>query len=386
MAPALQNTSLFKPLKVGNAALQTRVVLLPMTRNRNSDDHTPTDLMLEYYQKRTRFPGTLAITEAILVSEKAGLYANVPGLWADKHVEGWKKIVDAVHANGSFISAQLWALGRVGDPVLLKEKGHDLTSSSPLYESEGSKKKAEEAGNPVRELTEEEIKDLIYNQFTKAAKNAVAAGFDILEIHGATGYLIEQFLNPSSNKRTDKYGGSIENRARFALELVDHLISVVGANKVAIRISPFSVFQGMLGENESIHPIVTFGYLLDQLQKRAEAGNELAYISIVDGRFSDDFTEAPVDNTFTRQVWKGKIVRGGNYTYDLKDWKDVQNDVKADSRTLIGFGRHFLANPDLPYRLQKGQDLNKYDRETFYSGNIAGYNTYPDYGEMAKHE
>ncbi|KAK6458654.1 NAPDH dehydrogenase [Scheffersomyces xylosifermentans] len=377
-APILKGTNLFKPIKVGAVTLQNRVAHLPTTRTRATSEHVPTDLIQQYYSDRSSSPGTLLVTEATLISEKQGIYTNVPGIWNQDHVKGWKKVTDAVHKKGGFMSIQLWALGRVGKPDLLKAAGHDLTSASALYESEASKKAAEAAGNPVRELTEEEIKDLIFNQYTNAAKNSIEAGFDIIEIHGANGYLVEQFINPSSNKRTDKYGGSIENRARFVLELIDHLITVVGAERLAIRFSPFSFFQGMLAENEEVHPVATFGYILSELQKRANDGKQLAYINLVDGRFNADWTESGVDNSFANQIWKGVILRGGNYTYDDKNnWKTVAKDVDADDRTLIGFGRHFIANPDLVERLKEGKELNAYDRDTFYTTNNYGYNTYP---------
>lgn len=280
----------------------------------------------------------------------------------------------------SLSNCGLWVV-LVFQASLLKAEGLPLTSSSALYESEKSKEAAEAAGNPVRALTEEEIKDLIYNQYTNAAKNAIEAGFDFLEIHGANGYLVEQFINPSSNTRTDKYGGSIENRARFVLELIDHLISVVGADKLAIRLSPFNTFQGMLAEDEAVHPIATFGYIVSELQRRANEGKELAYINVVDGRFNPDGTESALDNKFIDQIWKGIILRGGNYTYDDKNnWANVAKDVDQDDRTLIGFGRHFIANPDLVSRLENGHELNAYDRSTFYGHDNNGYNTYPFYG------
>lgn len=233
----LKETDLFKPIKVGQHTLTNKVTFAPTTRNRALNDHTPSDLELEYYDKRSKFPGSLLITEATFVSEQGGLYANVPGIWNDKHVNAWKRITDKVHENGSFISCQFWFLGRVADPKLLKEHGLDLVSSSALYPNDDFKKKAETAGNPVRALTEQEIHDLIYDSYTKAAKNAMAAGFDYIELHSAHGYLLDQFLQPATNERTDKYGGSVENRARFLLELIDQLITIVGANKLAIRIS-----------------------------------------------------------------------------------------------------------------------------------------------------
>lgn len=301
------------------------------------------------------------------------------------HVAAWKKITDKVHQNGSFISNKLWALERVGDPELLKEKGLDLTSSSAIYPDENSEKFAIAAGNPIRGLTEKEIHDLIYNKFTNAAKNAITAGFGYIEIHGANGYLVDQFLQPVSNKRTDKYGGSIENRARFVLELIDHLITVVGANKLAIRISPWTKFQGMKAEKDRI--ITTFSYLLHELQRRADEGNELAYISIVEPRVegteSVEKSQQTGDNTFAGQIWKGIILKSGNYTYDAPPFKTLLKDI-GDNRTLVRFARYYTSNPDLVKRLYEVWNLRPYYRDSFYTKNNWGYNTWTNYDEKVE--
>ena len=380
----LKETDLFKPIKVGQHTLTNKVTFAPTTRNRALNDHTPSDLELEYYDKRSKFPGSLLITEATFVSEQGGLYANVPGIWNDKHVNAWKRITDKVHENGSFISCQFWFLGRVADPKLLKEHGLDLVSSSALYPNDDFKKKAETAGNPVRALTEQEIHDLIYDSYTKAAKNAMAAGFDYIELHSAHGYLLDQFLQPATNERTDKYGGSVENRARFLLELIDQLITIVGANKLAIRISPWAKFQGMKAEQDSTHPITTFSYVLHELQKRADNGNEFAYVSIVEprvqGNVDVDKSEQKGDNTFVEQIWKGIILKSDNYTYDAPHFDTLLNDI-SDNRTLVGFSRYYTSNPDLVKRLYEGWDLTPYDRDTFYTTNNWGYNTWNNYNE-----
>mmetsp|Transcript_5292 Transcript_5292/g.6017 ORF Transcript_5292/g.6017 Transcript_5292/m.6017 type:complete len:412 (+) Transcript_5292:1250-2485(+) len=384
---ALKETNLFKPVKVGQNTLTNKVTFAPTTRNRALEDHTPSDLELEYYDKRSKFPGSLLITEATFVSEQGGLYANVPGIWSDNHVDAWKKITDKVHENGSYISCQFWFLGRVADPKLLKEHGLDLVSSSALYPDEDFRKKAEAAGNPVRALTEQEIHDLIYDSYTKAAKNAIAAGFDYIELHSAHGYLLDQFLQPATNHRTDKYGGSVENRARFLLELIDHLITVVGANKLAIRISPWAKFQGMKAEEDSTHPITTFSYVLHELQKRADNGNEFAYVSIVEPRVQGNIdvasSEQIGDNTFVGQIWKGIILKSGNYTYDAPHFKTLLHDI-SDNRTMVGFARYYTSNPDLVKRLYEGWDLTPYERLTFYGSSNWGYNTFTRYNEQRK--
>lgn len=376
----LKDTPLFQPIKVGKNELSNRVVYVPTTRFRALDDHTPSDLQLKYCNDRTKYAGTLVETEATFVSPQGGLYTNIPGIWNESHVKGWKAITDRIHKNKSFAAVQLWYLGRVGNPAVLKERGLPLVAPSAIYPNEEAKKAAEKAGNPIRSLTEEEIHDIIYNQYPNAARNALAAGFDYIELHGAHGYLLDQFLQPGSNKRTDKYGGSIENRARFVLEIIDNLIEIVGADKLAIRISPWATFQGIKADKDEVHPITTFTYLLHELQKRADKGKQLAFISVVEPRISGSEDVSAADyanksNNFVEMVWKGVILKAGNYTYDAPEFNGIQNDI-ANGRTLIGFARYFTSNPDLISRLAEGKELTPYNREVFYSKTNWGYNTW----------
>lgn len=373
----LQSTKLFQPIKVGNTTLPHRIAHLPTTRNRAAN-HVPTNLMKQYYTDRAK-SGALLVTEATLVSLNQGIYPLVPGIFTHQQSNAWKVIVDSVHAHGGAIAVQLWALGRVGNAKLLKDHGLPLTGPSANYEHEQAERDAIAAGNPIRELTEEEIKDIIYNQFDNAVKLADAAGFDFIELHGANGYLFEQFIHPGINQRTDKYGGSIENRARFLLETLDHLCTIVDSKKLAIRISPVNYFQ-----TPGVNPtyVEDYSYIASELQKRAEEGNELGYINIVDGRFSDATMEKTlaIDLQFIHDIWKGAILRGGNYTYD-EGWKDIEAHTSEDDRTLVGFGRNFIANPDLPQRVARGLPLNPHNRDTFYTPYNYGYNTYPFHGD-----
>lgn len=382
---SFKDTNFFKPLKVGSVTLSHRVAHLPTTRFRAADDHTATDLQLKYYADRGAIPGTLLVTEATSSSARTGFYPNIPAIWEDKHVESWKKVTDAVHDNGSFISLQLWSLGRVFPAGLAKAHGLDVTSASATYESEKAKEEAEKIGVPTRPLTEEEIKDLILTDFTNAAKNGLEAGFDFLEIHAANGYLLEQFIQPSSNLRTDKYGGSIENRARFLLELVDHLLTFVPAEKLAIRLSPYNTFQGTLGKDEPISPIVQYGYIFDQLQKRADkSGKELGYVSYVDSSMTNpSFGQENVE--FVRALYKGVLLRGGAYSYFDQAKEALLKDIQ-DDKTIIGFGREFISNPDLPERIKEGYPLTPYDRSTFYTNTNWGYNTYLRHGETTVYD
>lgn len=381
---ALKATKLFQPLKVGKNTLSHRAVFAPSTRFRALPDHTPLDLQLEYYDKRSRFPGTLVITEGTLPSLSTGVDAKVPGIYSDKQVEEWKKITDKIHENGSYASVQLWGLGRGADPVQSKKEGLKYKGVSAIYHSQEAEQAAKKAGNELQEYTTQEVEQVVQD-FMRAGENAVKAGFDYVELHGATGYLINQFFESSANKRTDKYGGSIENRARFALELIDGLSEAIGPEKVAIRISPWLKYTGMKAEQDEIHPIATFGYFLGQLQKRADAGKELAYVSLIEPRIPGMLSneDAFGSNAFAKSVWKGILIRSGNYTYDVPDFKQLLEDID-DDRTLAGFSRYFLSNPDLIYKLQDGGELEHYDRKTFYTSTNWGYNTWNGWDEAAE--
>ncbi|CAI5756767.1 unnamed protein product [Candida verbasci] len=373
---SIQSSNLFKPLTIGSSTVKNRIAHLPTTRTRAiKDGHVPTDLQLQYYTDRAK-DGSLLITEATLISLNQGIYPSVPGIWNQQQAKAWKKIVDSVHENGGVIAAQLWALGRVGNAKLLKENGLPLTGPSANYEHEQAEKDAIEAGNPIQELTEEQIDDLINNQYPNAVKLASeTANFDFVELHAANGYLFEQFIHPDINKRTDKYGGSIENRSRFLFNVLDKLFEIVDPQKVAIRISPANEFQ-----TPRVNPsfVEDWTYIIKELQKRAEQGKALAFIDLVDARFNEDRTHTNIDLEFIPEIWKGILIRGGNYTYDDKDnWAQIVEDANLDDRTLVGFGRYFIANPDLPKRIYNDEELNDYDRSTFYSPYNYGYNTYP---------
>ncbi|CAN3373849.1 hypothetical protein DIURU_004364 [Diutina rugosa] len=380
----LGDTKLFKPIEVGAHTLENRVVYAPTTRFRALANHVPSDLQVQYYDDRSKTPGSLLITEATFVSPQAGGYPNIPGIWNAEQSKAWKVVTDKVHANKSFMSVQLWNLGRAAFPKVLKEEGQDYVSASQVYDTEERKKAAEEAGNPLRPLTTEEVDNLIEEVYPNAAKQAMDAGFDYVELHSAHGYLLDQFLQPTTNKRTDKYGGSIENRARLVLSLVDKLGEQIGYEKVGIRISPWAQFEGMKGKDAEINPIATFGYLLSELQRRANDGKKLAYVSIVDPRVSgiEDQTVdfASESNDFVPLIWKGTIIKAGNYTYDSPKFTSLIKDIEND-RTLIGFARYYTSNPDLVERLRKGEELTPYKRDLFYANSNWGYNTFDKYGD-----
>ncbi|KAH7240338.1 uncharacterized protein BKA55DRAFT_650449 [Fusarium redolens] len=368
---------LWQPLKLGNTTLSHRIALAPLTRLRNDDDHLPLDLMIKYYADRASTPGTLVISEATGISKAAEAAPNAPGISSPEQIEGWRKIYDAVHAKGSFMFQQLWDLGRAGDPDYLKKRGYKYSSSSSL-QMEG-KNVAPEA------LTEEEIWQKI-REFRQAARNVVDAGGDGVEIHGAHGYLIDQFISESINNRTDKWGGSVENRARFLLEVIKATVEEIGAERTALRLSPFATFQSAYTAN----PWDQFGYIFSELKK---AGYKLAYVSLVEPRGNPAILDAtpkdlasdkvsPFGNKkqsleYFLDMWDNQspVIVGGGYipdnVYDAVDGSYKKWDV------VVAFGRWFISNPDLVFRLKYGVALTPYQRDTFYAAKSnKGYNDY----------
>lgn len=375
-------TNALKPIKVGKCELQNRIVLPPLTRVRADINGVPDGkLSGEYYSQRGQSPGTLLITEAVSVSKQASGFDHTPGLYSEEQVEQWKIVTDAVHSKKSYVFAQLWATGRAGNPASLARDGLRYDSASDdVYLSEDIKEAALKAKNPQHGITKEEIKEYVAN-FAKAAKNAVAAGFDGVELHAANGYLVDQFLDPATNHRTDEYGGSIENRARFALEIIDAMVEAIGAERVAVRLSPFGRFQGMSGSKNPLF-LAQHAYIIGELERRGQEGKRLAFIDLVEARLPNLFTEEldgkPTDSSdFIYTVWEGIVVRSGNFGTH----PDVALKVFENERTLLAYGRVFISNPDLVYRLEKGLPLNQYNRSTFYGGGAVGYTDYPTYEE-----
>ncbi|KAI8145190.1 hypothetical protein BJV82DRAFT_605238 [Fennellomyces sp. T-0311] len=359
-------SALFKPIKIGSTQLEHRIVLAPLTRRRSDKNHVPTTLQQEYYAQRATKGGML-ITEGVLISPMAGGYRGAPGIYSDQMIQGWKKITDAVHAKGGFIYMQLWHVGRATGSVLLPNNAQPVSASpiaikGPNTHTDGSDFEVPHA------LTVEEIAETVQD-YVQAAKNAITAGFDGVEIHGANGYLLDQFINSISNQRTDQYGGSIANRARFILETVAAVSQSIGAERVGIRMSPWSEFQDV--EDET--PYETWGYIIDKLQ---EHHPDLAYVHMVEPR--DDFARKTRNDTVNsldpfRAKWKGTFISAGGYTTNPA----LAAQVADKTGNMIAIGRAFIANPDLVYRLKHGLPLNKYNRATFYSEGPVGYTDYP---------
>ncbi|TKX24148.1 putative inactive reductase easA [Elsinoe australis] len=362
------DTRLFSPLKIGNLTLSSRLVMAPLTRFRSDDAHVPLDFVPEYYAQRACVPGTLLISEATFISPQAGGYPSVPGIYSDAQIAAWKKVTDAVHAKGSYIYLQLWALGRAAKAGVLKEEGrYDVVSASDV---------PIEGGDKPRPLTEEEIQTYI-KDYAQAAKNAVeGAGFDGVEIHGANGYLVDQFTQDVSNKRTDAWGGSVEKRARFGIEVAKAVVEAVGADKTGIRLSPWSNFQDM----RMAEPIPQFSYLLEELKKL-----KLAYVHVVESRISGNADVEPTDkNEFAFKIWDVSpvLVAGG---FKPESARTFVNEEQKDKDVAVVFGRYWISTPDLVYRIKHGIDLTQYDRNTFYNPRSKdGYIDYPFSEEFQK--
>ena len=352
---------LFSKCTLGQLELQNRMVMAPMTRNR-CPDNVPNDLVREYYTQRAS--AGLIITEGTSTSPNGLGYPRIPGIFSPAQVAGWKEVTESVHAKGAKIFIQFMHCGRIGHPLNLPAGARVIGPSAvaaagDIYtDAEGMKTNA-----TPEAMTEADIKTAI-EEFAQGAKNAVLAGFDGVELHGANGYLLEQFIRPTSNLRADQYGGSIENRSRFVLEVVEATIAAIGKEKVGIRLSPFGVFNDM-----PLYPEMEadYTYLAQQLSARG-----LLYIHIVD-HSAMGAPEVPASmKTIFRKEFKGNLILSGGY-----DAARAEADLAASKCDLIAVGRPFLANPDLVARWASGAALNEPDFSTFYVPGPKGYIDYP---------
>lgn len=411
MTNSLATTRLFSPIRVGNCHLKHRVVHAPTLRCRSTVEFVATDMMLDYYLLRSVYPGTLIVFESTLVSAFSGLSPRKPGAFSERQQRALDKIFDEIHRNGSFVLIQLVAPGRVADVELMRQHGLPYLGPSPIYASEALRKKAQALGLELQELSVEQI-HRIQDEFVESAVGCLRQKADIVEIHGTSGFLVEQFLSPLSNQRTDTYGGSIENRARFLLELVDRFCAhaEIGSQKTAVRLAPWSTHNGMNYEKyEKIedHPALQMTeYLFREFQARKVKGDELAYVSIVEPRVSgsadvENWEQSKELNELLFPLFDGTVIRSGAYATNYKvetggdgetgklggtvtdqiHYAQLIKDVEADDRTLIGLSRPFTSNPDLIFRLENGLELRKYERPYFYTHTKRGYLTYGKYDE-----
>ncbi|KAF9444072.1 NADH:flavin oxidoreductase/NADH oxidase [Macrolepiota fuliginosa MF-IS2] len=366
------SSRLFQPITVGRTQLKHRVVLAPLTRVRADDNHVPNlPIMKEYYSQRATMPGTLLITEATIIAPQAGGLKNAPGIYSKDQVGAWKEIVQGVRKNGSSIFCQLWAFGRQANEAALKADDATLTVVGPSPIPTNSK-----GASVPRELTIPEIKEYV-QLYATAARNAIhEAHFDGVEIHCANGYLVDQFLQDVSNKRQDDYGGSVERRSRFGLEVIRAVVGAVGtAEKVGIRLSPWSPF-GSMGMDD---PLPQFDHFVSTLKSEFP---DLAYIHVIEPRVAGDkdhdtqTNKRHAANDFLRNIWAPKpYISTGGY-----DRADAIRQADERENELVAFGRIFISNPDLPMRLEKDIPLTPYNRKTFYlSGDTSGkgYTDYP---------
>jgi N-ethylmaleimide reductase len=348
-------------VQLGPYTLPNRMVMAPMTRNRAGESLAPTTAVATYYSQRAS--AGLIITEGSQVSPQGVGYPNTPGIHSDAQVEGWKKVTSAVHERGGRIFLQLWHVGRISHPSLQPEGALPVAPSALAAEGTVFTYSGPQPFVTPRALELAEIPGVV-EQFAHGARQALAAGFDGVELHGANGYLIDQFLRDGTNHRTDAYGGPVENRVRFLVEVVEAVAGVWGADRVGVRFSPTGTFNSMSDSD----PVATFGHAAQALDRFG-----LAYLHVVEpfsGRFA--VPGAPAVAPAIRERFHGALILNGGF-----DLAAADAAIASGQADLISFGQLFLANPDLPERFAEGAPLNTTDSTTFYTGGEKGYIDYP---------
>jgi N-ethylmaleimide reductase len=357
-------TKLFEPYKLGPIRLPNRLVMAPLTRNRAVPGMVPSPLSVEYYGQRAS--AGLLITEASQVSQQGQGYQDTPGIYSKEQVAGWRKVTDRVHARGGRIFIQLWHVGRVSHTSLQPNNGAPVAPSAIRANGKTF------VGGKFTDISEPRALELaeipgIIERFKRGTANALAAGFDGVEIHGANGYLLDQFARDGTNKRIDAYGGSIENRAKLMLEVSKVVTAEAGAERTGIRISPVTPANDISDSN----PQALFDYIVDHLNAL-----KLTYIHVIEGATGGPRDIAPFDYGSLRKRFKGAYIANNGYDFDL-----ATKALAANEADLIAFGKPFISNPDLVERLQCGAPLNEADKATFYGGGAKGYTDYPALGE-----
>ncbi|EKE43229.1 GTN reductase [Oceaniovalibus guishaninsula JLT2003] len=353
---------LFDPLKAGDLTLPNRVLMAPLTRNRAHADGTPKEIAATYYAQRAS--AGLIITEATQISPMGKGYIDTPGIHTQKQADAWARIVDAVHAAGGRIALQLWHVGRISHVSLLPGGAQPLSSSAVRADSKTFTANGfEDCSDPVA-MTADQIARTI-DDYATAARFARDAGFDGVEVHGANGYLLDQFLQDGVNRRDDDYGGSVENRMRLLSQVLDRVTDVFGASRVGVRLSPL----GQANDISDSDPETLFAGVIDMLSPRG-----LAYLHFVEGFTGVDDTSQDDRAMLRRLRSRFEGTYFGNGGYDARAAAQAIREGRADA---IAFGRPFIANPDLPERFRIGAALNEQDRDTFYGGGEKGYTDYP---------
>jgi N-ethylmaleimide reductase len=361
---SMTDLRLLSPAILGALELPNRMIMAPLTRCRAGAGYIPQPINATYYAQRAS--AGLIISEATQVTRNGIGYPNTPGIYTSEQVAGWQQVTEAVHAQGGRIFLQLWHAGRVAHPSLLPVGEIPIAPSAIAANCMADTAGGQQPHVTPRALALAEILEIV-EQFQIGAKNAIAAGFDGVEIHSANGYLLDQFLQDGSNQRSDEYGGSVENRARLLLAVVQAVVEVWGQEKVGVRLSPSSAFNDM----QDSDPTATFSYVADALNQFG-----LAYLHVIEPRIQGNITIAETGKglgaRFFRSIFQGSIVTAGGYTCEMGEAV-----LQEDSADFVAYGRLFLANPDLPKRFALNAALNRYDRSTFYSRGEPGYTDYP---------
>lgn len=361
-----QQDPLYRPFTLGDLRLPNRVLMAPLTRSRSKQPgDVPWELNATYYTQRAG--AGLIFSEATQVSPQGKGYAFTPGIHSDEQVDGWRKVTEAVHDAGGRIYLQLWHVGRISRPELQPEG--QLPVAPSAIKPEGAQTFIDAQSGLVevlepRALSSEEIPGVV-EQFRRGARNAKHAGFDGVEIHGANGYLLDQFIRSKSNRRDDEYGGSIENRLRFPMMVVDAVVDVWGGERTGIRVSPTGTFNDMQDDD----PVATYGAFAKKLN---DSG--IAFIEVVEDSFQGNEADGRPESVIQaiRQNFKGAYIANGNYSAE-----EARQRIVEGLCDLVTFGRMFISNPDLPERFRKESPLEEYDQDTFYGGDERGYTDYP---------
>ncbi len=356
-----ENMDLFSPIQLGAYTLPNRIVMAPLTRNRAAVGNVPQAINVTYYTQRAS--AGLIIAEATQVSPQGQGYPATPGIHSPEQIAGWRTITDAVHKLGGLIFLQLWHVGRISHPSLQPNGELPVAPSAIAPNVTASTYEGSKPSVTPRALELSEIPTVI-EQFRQGAANALAAGFDGVEIHGANGYLLDQFLQDGTNQRTDEYGGSVANRARLHLEITEAVVGVWGADRVGIRLSPSGTFNDMSDSN----PKETFSYVIKELNRFG-----LAYLHIVEGWEAEvRHGGTLIPTSYFRPLFSGNLMVNAGYT------KEKGNAaIASGAADLVSFGQLFIANPDLPERFRQDAPLNEPDSSTFYGGTEKGYTDYP---------
>ncbi|MGB9191358.1 alkene reductase [Acinetobacter haemolyticus] len=360
----MTDKTLFSSYQLGNIELNNRIVMAPLTRNRAGKGLVPSEFAADYYAQRAS--AGLIITEATQVSPQAQGYQDTPGLYTTEQIDAWRKVTNAVHAKGGKIFVQLWHVGRISH-VDLQPNG-----ASPVAPSAIRADTKTFVNNTFTEVSEPRALELyeipaIISDFRQAAANAITAGFDGVEIHAANGYLLEQFIKDGANQRTDIYGGSIENRARLLLEVVEAIVSEIGANRTGVRISPVSPANGISCSD----PQPQYNYITEQLNQLG-----IVYLHVVEGATGGPRNIAPFDYSAIRNRFEQTYLANNGYDLEL-----ANDHLESDEADLFAFGKLFISNPDLVERLKHGLPLAELNPATLYGGGAEGYTDYPNYSD-----